>query len=200
MGGKDDDPVARVTGSLSLLDDQLKGIREALGSCGGGNIRRQPSSAAARRAASGARVAGASQARGHAARRGAARARARWPVNNCSLLARTAGAGSSSGSSPANGGQDQRLSRDRRSHRRHAAHDRTRHEPPRARGRVTRQPFQDQLLPPGLERRRLLAGRRCSSPPTKSRPRWAPRSSLRWPSPRAPRAASSVPSNTPKTN
>jgi len=30
MGGKDDDPVARVTGSLSLLDDQLKGIREAL--------------------------------------------------------------------------------------------------------------------------------------------------------------------------
>ncbi|MES1172970.1 MAG: DNA repair ATPase [Myxococcales bacterium] len=31
MGGKDDDPVARVTGSLSLLDDQLKGIREALG-------------------------------------------------------------------------------------------------------------------------------------------------------------------------
>jgi hypothetical protein len=31
MGGKDEDPVARVTGSLSLLDDQLKGIREALG-------------------------------------------------------------------------------------------------------------------------------------------------------------------------
>ncbi|HEY3253702.1 MAG TPA: AAA family ATPase, partial [Polyangiaceae bacterium] len=30
MGGKDEDPVARVTGSLSLLDDQLKGIREAL--------------------------------------------------------------------------------------------------------------------------------------------------------------------------
>src|SRR6185369_17280461 len=30
MGGKDDDPVARVTGSLSLLDDQLKGIREVL--------------------------------------------------------------------------------------------------------------------------------------------------------------------------
>jgi DNA repair ATPase/dynein-related subfamily AAA family protein len=31
IGGKDEDPVARVTGSLSLLDDQLKGIREALG-------------------------------------------------------------------------------------------------------------------------------------------------------------------------
>jgi len=31
MGGKDEDPVARVTGSLSLLDDQLKGIRQALG-------------------------------------------------------------------------------------------------------------------------------------------------------------------------
>jgi hypothetical protein len=31
MGGKDDDPVARVTGSLSLLDDNLKGIRETLG-------------------------------------------------------------------------------------------------------------------------------------------------------------------------
>jgi hypothetical protein len=31
MGGKDEDPVARVTGSLSLLDDQLKGIREAIG-------------------------------------------------------------------------------------------------------------------------------------------------------------------------
>jgi nucleoside-triphosphatase THEP1 len=31
MGGKDDDPVARVTGSLSLLDDGLKGIRETLG-------------------------------------------------------------------------------------------------------------------------------------------------------------------------
>ena len=30
MGGKDEDPVARVTGSLSLLDDQLKGIRETL--------------------------------------------------------------------------------------------------------------------------------------------------------------------------
>jgi hypothetical protein len=30
MGGKDDDPVARVTGSLSLLDDNLKGIRETL--------------------------------------------------------------------------------------------------------------------------------------------------------------------------
>src|SRR6478609_3926955 len=30
MGGKDEDPVARITGSLSLLDDQLKGIREAL--------------------------------------------------------------------------------------------------------------------------------------------------------------------------
>jgi hypothetical protein len=30
-GGKDDDPVARVTGSLSLLDDNLKGIRETLG-------------------------------------------------------------------------------------------------------------------------------------------------------------------------
>jgi len=30
MGGKDEDPVARVTGSLSLLDDQLKGIREAV--------------------------------------------------------------------------------------------------------------------------------------------------------------------------
>ncbi|HET7543474.1 MAG TPA: DNA repair ATPase, partial [Polyangiaceae bacterium] len=30
LGGKDEDPVARVTGSLSLLDDQLKGIREAL--------------------------------------------------------------------------------------------------------------------------------------------------------------------------
>ncbi len=31
MGGKDEDPVARVIGSLSLLDDQLKGIREAVG-------------------------------------------------------------------------------------------------------------------------------------------------------------------------
>jgi hypothetical protein len=30
MGGKDEDPVARITGSLSLLDDQLKGIRETL--------------------------------------------------------------------------------------------------------------------------------------------------------------------------
>jgi len=30
MGGKDEDPVARVTGSLSLLDDQLKGIRQAI--------------------------------------------------------------------------------------------------------------------------------------------------------------------------
>src|SRR6185369_16224933 len=30
MGGKDEDPVARVTGSLSLLDDQLKGIRDAI--------------------------------------------------------------------------------------------------------------------------------------------------------------------------
>jgi hypothetical protein len=30
-GGKDDDPVARVTGSLTLLDDNLKGIRETLG-------------------------------------------------------------------------------------------------------------------------------------------------------------------------
>jgi hypothetical protein len=30
MGGKDDDPAGRVTGSLALLDDQLKGIREAL--------------------------------------------------------------------------------------------------------------------------------------------------------------------------
>lgn len=30
MGGKDDDPVARLTGSLAGLDDQLKGIRDAV--------------------------------------------------------------------------------------------------------------------------------------------------------------------------
>ena len=41
MGGKDEDPVARVTGSLSLLDDQLKGIREALARAAAGGQARQ---------------------------------------------------------------------------------------------------------------------------------------------------------------
>ena len=45
MGGKDEDPVARVTGSLSLLDDQLKGIREALGRAVTERQAAQPSSA-----------------------------------------------------------------------------------------------------------------------------------------------------------
>jgi MoxR-like ATPase len=45
MGGKDEDPVARVTGSLSLLDDQLKGIREALARAVTEHHAAQPSSA-----------------------------------------------------------------------------------------------------------------------------------------------------------
>jgi len=45
MGGKDEDPVARVTGSLSLLDDQLKGIREAIARAVAANAAAQSSSA-----------------------------------------------------------------------------------------------------------------------------------------------------------
>ncbi|HKO51773.1 MAG TPA: DNA repair protein, partial [Polyangiaceae bacterium] len=45
MGGKDEDPVARVTGSLSLLDDQLKGIRETLAQAAQASQAAQSSSA-----------------------------------------------------------------------------------------------------------------------------------------------------------
>jgi hypothetical protein len=108
MGGKDEDPVARLTGSLSLLDDQLKGIRDALGHAVTTSRAARPSDAQQDELRRG--FESLSRPRLEVTLHGAApQELARVASEQLSLLRELLAPLITNGISPANGGQDRRL-------------------------------------------------------------------------------------------
>ena len=111
MGGKDEDPVARVTGSRSPCSTTTsKGIRETLGRARRSDARNRPKNGdGSARAAAGARNARAPQARGHAARGFATPISLAWRMTSSRCCVRYSGRSLTGGAGRRNNGHDLRL-------------------------------------------------------------------------------------------